>query len=199
MRKLITVIIALCLTTFCVPSNAASSIKTGAKCLKVNQTALVGSKKFTCVKSNSKLIWDSGVVLLKQPIFTAKTLENNSVWEITVDNYANNADPNLVFIYFYAVDGGMWNEFSKTTATKEKIIINQQFKLLEMTVAVSDRKNQFVRSTKFERTFQQVVVPPQSEINKVSQSNSPSPLPTPEAPLVLRVDEPTLPTGFSVG
>ena len=199
MRKFITVIIALGLMTFCVPTNAASSIKPGTKCLKVNQTAMVGLKKFTCVKSKSKLIWDSGVVLLKQPIFTAKTLENNSEWEITVDNYANNADPNLVFIYFYAVDGGMWNEFSKTTATKEKIIVNQQFKLLEMMVAVSDRKNQFVRSTKFERTFQQIVVPPQSEINKVPQSNSPNPLPTPEAPLVLRVDEPTLPTGFSVG
>ena len=199
MRKPVTFVIALNLVIFCVPSNAASSIKSGAKCLKVNQTAIVGFKKFTCVKLKSKLTWDAGVVLLKQPIFTAKTLGSNFEWQVTVDNYVSNADPNLIFIYFFAVDGGMWIESTKSTAPRVTILVNQEFKLLEMMVAVSDRKNQYVISSKFERTFQEVVVPPQSEAKKETPNNSSTPLPTPEAPPVLRVDDPTLPTGLSVG
>jgi hypothetical protein len=199
MRKFISVFLAWGLVIFCPSSNAASSVKPGIKCLKVDQVVIIGTKKYTCVRLKSKLTWDTGVVQLKKPFFTAKTIGSNFEWEVTVDNYTNNNNPNLVFSYFFAVDGGMWNEFSKTTATREKILVNQRFKLVEIMVAVSDRKSQYVISTKFERAFPETVIPPQSEVPKVTQNNSPSASSTPESPPVLRVDEPTLPTGFSVG
>ncbi len=46
-------------------SVAAVKAKAGAKCVKVNSTQTVGTKKFTCVKSGSKLIWNKGVSLAR--------------------------------------------------------------------------------------------------------------------------------------
>lgn len=40
---------------------AAVQAKSGAKCGKVGLTQTVGGKKFTCVKSGSKLVWNKGV------------------------------------------------------------------------------------------------------------------------------------------
>ena len=50
------------------PSNAAPTPKAGAKCTKVNSTQIVGTKKFTCVKSGSRLIWNKGVSLSRSAI-----------------------------------------------------------------------------------------------------------------------------------
>jgi hypothetical protein len=41
-------------------SVAAVKAKAGAKCVKVKSTQIVGTKKFTCVKSGSRLIWNRG-------------------------------------------------------------------------------------------------------------------------------------------
>lgn len=61
MRKrfpvLLSVIIALSLIN--TPSNAA--VKAGAKCTKAGATATSAGKKFTCVKSGTKLVWNKGV------------------------------------------------------------------------------------------------------------------------------------------
>lgn len=61
MRKrfpvLLSVIIALSLIN--APSNAA--VKAGAKCTKAGATATSAGKKFTCVKSGTKLVWNKGV------------------------------------------------------------------------------------------------------------------------------------------
>jgi M6 family metalloprotease-like protein len=53
---------ALFFTTLVVaPSNAA--VKVGAKCAKAGNTAIKAEKKFTCIKSGKKLIWNKGVVV----------------------------------------------------------------------------------------------------------------------------------------
>ena len=53
---------ALFFTTLVVaPSNAA--VKVGAKCAKAGNTAIKAEKKFTCIKSGNKLIWNKGVVV----------------------------------------------------------------------------------------------------------------------------------------
>lgn len=51
-----------------VPANSA--VKYGDKCAKAGQTATVSGKKFTCIKSGKKLIWNKGVALPK-PVATA--------------------------------------------------------------------------------------------------------------------------------
>jgi hypothetical protein len=42
---------------------AAAPAKAGAKCAKAGQTQVVGNKKFTCIKSGSKLTWNKGVTV----------------------------------------------------------------------------------------------------------------------------------------
>ncbi len=50
----------------------ASTPKAGTKCTKVGATATAGAKKFTCVKSGSKLVWNKGVTIKKPtPVATS--------------------------------------------------------------------------------------------------------------------------------
>ena len=53
--------IALCIA----PLSHASAVtaKAGASCTKLKATSIVKGKKFTCVKSGKKLVWDKGVLV----------------------------------------------------------------------------------------------------------------------------------------
>ena len=55
----------LSMSLFTVPSFAA--VKAGAKCTKVGTTATVAGKKFTCIKSGNKLVWNKGVTIKAAP------------------------------------------------------------------------------------------------------------------------------------
>ena len=121
------VVALILLLAFATPVHAATP-KAGAKCTKAGATATAGGKKFTCVKSGSKLMWDKGLAILLQPLFTAIPAANNYEWDITVTNYQGRNSLGLDFSYSFAVDGGIWNLFSKTKMPKEKIVINQSFK-----------------------------------------------------------------------
>jgi len=46
------------------PLNANAAIKAGASCKKAGQTSTVAGKKYTCVKSGKKLVWNKGVVVV---------------------------------------------------------------------------------------------------------------------------------------
>ena len=48
-----------------VPTQASAAAKAGATCTKLKATQTVGTKKFTCVKSGKKLVWDKGVAVPK--------------------------------------------------------------------------------------------------------------------------------------
>ncbi len=66
-RLVITVALLLSLAT---PLNAAAP-KAGAKCTKAGSIATSGGKKFTCIKSGTKLVWNKGVVIKKPtPVVT---------------------------------------------------------------------------------------------------------------------------------
>ena len=57
----LTVFLILTLAT---PLNAAAP-KAGTKCTKAGSTSTAGGKKFTCVKSGTKLVWNKGVAVKK--------------------------------------------------------------------------------------------------------------------------------------
>ncbi len=58
------------LVTLAAPVQAATP-KAGAKCTKIGVTATAGGKKFTCVKSGTKLVWNKGVAIKKpSPVAT---------------------------------------------------------------------------------------------------------------------------------
>jgi hypothetical protein len=60
-------LIAIAVTvTLAAPVQAATP-KAGAKCTKVGSTATAGGKKFTCVKSGKKLVWNNGIATKAAP------------------------------------------------------------------------------------------------------------------------------------
>jgi hypothetical protein len=67
MRKAaISVSVLTLIATILVPLQAnAATAKAGAKCTKLKATQIVGAKKFTCIKSGTKLVWDKGVAIPK--------------------------------------------------------------------------------------------------------------------------------------
>jgi hypothetical protein len=74
MRK--TALAAILVTSLLVPVSAeAATAKAGAKCTKLKTTQIVGSKKFTCIKSGTKLVWDKGVAVNKAVVKKAQTIE----------------------------------------------------------------------------------------------------------------------------
>ena len=52
-------------------SAEATSVKAGAKCTKAGATAIASGKKFTCIKKGGKLIWNSGVTVLRAGVCPA--------------------------------------------------------------------------------------------------------------------------------
>jgi hypothetical protein len=66
MKKLLTImLISIVSMAIPQPIQAATEVKAGAKCTKANSTQTVGTKKFTCVKSGTKLTWNKGVPISK--------------------------------------------------------------------------------------------------------------------------------------
>ena len=67
MRKVaISVSVLTLIATLLVPLQAnAATVKAGAKCTKLKAIQIVGTKKFTCIKSGTKLVWDKGVAVPK--------------------------------------------------------------------------------------------------------------------------------------
>jgi hypothetical protein len=54
------------LLTLATPVHAATP-KAGAKCTKAGATANAGGKKFTCIKSGTRLVWNKGVAIKTAP------------------------------------------------------------------------------------------------------------------------------------
>jgi hypothetical protein len=65
-RKLVTSLVLLSLIASPAALNAATP-KAGAKCTKAGATATAAGKKFTCVKSGTKLVWNKGVAIKAAP------------------------------------------------------------------------------------------------------------------------------------
>jgi len=74
MRK-ITLAVILVASLFAPVSAQAATAKAGASCPKLKTTQVVGSKKFTCVKSGKKLVWDKGVAITKPVVKKSQSIE----------------------------------------------------------------------------------------------------------------------------
>ena len=69
MKKFLAILITAAL--FLVPLNAVAAVKAGATCSKLGATSTSAGKKYTCVKSGKKLVWNKGVLVA--PKSTAPT------------------------------------------------------------------------------------------------------------------------------
>jgi len=61
MKKILLVIISA--SILIAPLNAMAAVKAGDSCKKAGATATASGKKFTCIKSGKKLIWNKGVAI----------------------------------------------------------------------------------------------------------------------------------------
>jgi len=69
MKKLLVVIVSVAF--FIAPLNAVAAVKAGDSCKKAGSTSTVNGKKFTCIKSGKKLVWNKGVTVVKpKPVET---------------------------------------------------------------------------------------------------------------------------------
>ena len=62
MRKLIVLLLAISLLGV---SPAQAAAKAGSKCSKAGATTTLSGKKYTCIKSSGKLVWNKGVMIKK--------------------------------------------------------------------------------------------------------------------------------------
>jgi len=67
-------------------AQAASQAKAGAKCLKLGLTQTVNLKKYTCIKTGGKLVWDKGRLIVSTPP-TPKTSKESA-------ESSNRSEPN---------------------------------------------------------------------------------------------------------
>ena len=66
MRK--TALVAILISALLMPVSAqGATAKAGAKCTKLKSTQVVKGKKFTCIKSGNKLVWNKGVKVPVKP------------------------------------------------------------------------------------------------------------------------------------
>ena len=65
MKKLGTLLLSIVMLSIVPISSSHAVIKAGSKCAKAGVTATIGGKKFTCVKSGKKLMWNKGVTVKK--------------------------------------------------------------------------------------------------------------------------------------
>ena len=69
-------LVAILVTSLLVPVSAqAATAKAGASCPKAKATQIVGNKKFTCIKSGKKLVWDKGVAVPKTVAKKSQSIE----------------------------------------------------------------------------------------------------------------------------
>ena len=61
MKKLLAVFVSAAF--FLVPLNAIAAVKAGASCSKLGATSTYAGKKYTCIKSGKKLVWNKGVAV----------------------------------------------------------------------------------------------------------------------------------------
>jgi hypothetical protein len=73
-RKMRVAVAVALLLTFTAPLQAATP-KAGSKCTKAGATATSVGKKFTCVKSGTKLVWNKGVAIKKPAPVVSPTPE----------------------------------------------------------------------------------------------------------------------------
>ena len=61
----------IAVTLILAPVNAIAAVKAGDVCKKAGSTATANGKKFTCIKSGKKLVWNKGVAVAKsKPVQT---------------------------------------------------------------------------------------------------------------------------------
>jgi len=63
MKKSFALFLSILLLTALPISSSSAAIKAGSRCAKAGATSTSAGKKYTCIKSGKKLIWNKGVMI----------------------------------------------------------------------------------------------------------------------------------------
>jgi hypothetical protein len=63
MKKILALAVSIAFTGSLLTSPAFGAVKAGATCSKTGSTSTSSGKKYTCIKSGKKLVWDKGVLI----------------------------------------------------------------------------------------------------------------------------------------
>ena len=94
MKKVLTLAISLALLGSVLSPHAFASVKPGSKCSIQGQTKNWQGKKFTCIKSGKRLVWNKGAIFAK-PAVTPAPKSEPSVATNTESSVATNAEPSV--------------------------------------------------------------------------------------------------------
>ena len=83
MRRKVAFVLLFVLFIPTITPTMAATPKAGAKCTKLGSTSTAAGKKFTCIKTGSKTVWDKGVVI-KKPAPTKPTAIGDPIGAVGV-------------------------------------------------------------------------------------------------------------------
>jgi len=166
MRKTALVAILISALLFPVPAQGATA-KAGAKCTKLKSTQVVGSKKFTCIKSGKKLVWDKGVAIPKVMAKKAQTIDFPAIPDALVANKA-------ILISGGITSGGLQVTYAASgactfDAPSSSILLN---KVGSCSVTASQAGNaSYLAATSVTRTFQISKAPQSIEAPEIEEQD----------------------------
>jgi hypothetical protein len=76
-RKKLLVLLPVLLILSLITAPSFASVKAGAKCTKAGASATAAGKKFTCIKSGTRLVWNKGVAVKKPTPTSTPTPESS--------------------------------------------------------------------------------------------------------------------------
>ena len=111
MKKNLTVLVITLLIL--IPLNANAAVKAGSSCSKLGQSTTVAGKKYTCIKSGTKLLWNKGVKIPKPKATPTPTAVQTPVPTPTPTPIPTpTAVPLIDYTKVFSTDDGYLNEFS---------------------------------------------------------------------------------------
>ena len=76
MKKILALVVSLSCIGAAISTPANAGVRAGTTCLKLGSKSITSDKKFTCIKSGKKFVWDTGVLVSKvatKPASSAST------------------------------------------------------------------------------------------------------------------------------
>jgi len=78
MKKILALAVLVAFMGSLITSPALGAVKVGASCIKAGLTSTVSGKKYKCVKTGKKLVWDAGIVI-SNPATKPSSKPNSSI------------------------------------------------------------------------------------------------------------------------
>jgi hypothetical protein len=113
MRKAPVWVVAVAFISIFSTQISFAAVTPGTKCSKIGSTATSGGKKYTCIKSGKKLVWNKGVAVVKPtPTPTPTAAPTPTPTPTAAPTPTQSVAPVIDYSKTYSTDDGYFNEFN---------------------------------------------------------------------------------------